>query len=44
MDVCLCLTCWLQVVMNNGQEKRLNTGDWIQSSYCKKKKGGNVVE
>ena len=39
MDVCLCLECWLQVVMDNGQEKKLNKGDQIQSSCFEKKKG-----
>ena len=27
MDVCLCLEYWLQVVMDNGQKKKLNKED-----------------
>ena len=27
MDAYLCFDCWLQVVMDNGQRKKLNQGD-----------------
>ena len=39
MGVCLCLECWLQVLMDNGQERKLNKGDQIGFLVCKETKG-----
>lgn len=30
----------LQIVIDNGQEKKINKEDWIQGSFSIKKKGG----
>ena len=39
MDVCLCLMCWLQLVIDNGQEKAKQKRLDSRSCFEKKKRG-----